>query len=84
MTDYYTHTEENSAEDFDTKEIQGRIDKAIEWEMQFYEWLYFKGDEADRPERPGPHPDPKHEWNTNPSKFHNVADIDTDDDSDFF
>ena len=49
--------------------------------MAYYEWLYYKGDEVDRPARPGPHPDKDHEWNTNPGKFANVDDIDVSSDS---
>ena len=49
--------------------------------MAYYDWLYYKGDEKERPARPGPHPDKEHEWNTHPEKFANVDDIDVSSDS---
>ena len=83
QTDFYTPTETNSAEDFNPEEIQDKIDKQVQWEMDYYEWLYYKGDEADRPKRPGPHPDPKHEWNINPEKLETIQDTNADDSSDY-
>ena len=34
-----------------------------EWDRQYYKWLMQDG------ERPGEHPEPDHEWNTNPEKY---------------
>ena len=34
-----------------------------EWERQYNKWLMQNGD------KPGKHPDPKHDWNINPEKF---------------
>ena len=39
-----------------------------EWERQYNKWLMQNG------EKPGNHPDPNHEWNTNPEKFINGED----------
>ena len=33
------------------------------WERQFLDWKEGKG------QKPGPHPDPDHQWNTHPEMF---------------
>ena len=84
ITDYYTPTEENSADDFNVKEIQYRIDETEKWEQDYYLWFNYKGEEEDGPPRPGPHPDPKHHWNIYPEKFQRLEDLDSSDsDSDY-
>ena len=85
MTDQFAISQANSAEAFDPWEIQGSIDKYVEWELEYYEWLHYEGKEEDRPARPGRHPDPGHEWNKNPSgmlKIDEIDESDTDFDSD--
>ena len=47
----------------------------MQWELEYYDWLYFDGPDEEKPERPGPHPDPKHEWNTNPIGMLRIQDI---------
>ena len=85
QTDFYTPTEENSAEDFNPWEIQDKIDKHVQWEIQYYDWHSYRGKEADRPLKPGPHPDPKHQWNTDPQGFlQKMEEEETDDDSDYW
>ena len=81
MTDYYTPTEENSADDFNVNEIQYNIDEFQKWEEDYYDWYNFRGDEEDGPPRPGPHPDRKHHWNIYPEKFQRKEDMDSDDES---
>ena len=84
VTDFYTPTEYCSGNDFDPYEIQDKIDKQVQWELQYYAWVEHKGNEAERPPRPGPHPDPKHEWNTNPQKYNALDETNADDISDQF
>ena len=83
ITSLYQPSETNSALGFDPYEIQDKIDKHMKWELDYYAWIQYKGDEAKRPPRPGPHPDPKHEWNTNPEKFETNEDTIADENSDF-
>ena len=80
ITDYYTPTEENSAEDFNVAEIQYKIDEYQEWEKEYYLWFNYRGNEDEGPSRPGPHPDPKHHWNIYPENFQRLEDLDSDDD----
>ena len=68
-TDFYAPSQANSADAFDPWEIQNDIDKYVQWELEYYDWANHEGAEEDRPPRPGRHPDPKHEWNTNPDKM---------------
>ena len=68
-TDFYAPSQANSAEPFDPWEIQENIEKYVQWEIEYYDWVNFEGEEEDRPPRPGPHPDPCHEWNKEPEKM---------------
>ena len=47
----------------------------MKWELEYDEWRNYLGPEANRPPRPGPHPDPKHKWNKKKVKFDFPVDI---------
>ena len=81
-TDNYAPSQAATIDFIDPYVIQDDIDKHIQWELEYYEWVNYTGPPSERPFPPGRHPDPKNKWNSkkklNLNKDDAIADNDTD------